>query len=77
MEEKIVTDGLGEKYTLIDEKKQLYRCEEGLTCKRSKHGTFTVVGGRNTWKQEMDFYRRHDNVVSFSRRDPASGPDQG
>jgi len=72
MEEKIVTDGLGEKYIMIDEKKQLYRCEEGLTCKRSKNGTFTVVGGRKTRKQEMDFYRRHDNVVSFSHRDPGS-----
>ena len=72
MEEKIVTDGLGEKYTLIDEKKQLYRCEDGLICRRDKNGRFTIKGGLKTRKQEMDFFWRHDNVVSFSRRDPAS-----
>ena len=71
MEEKIVTDGLGEKYTLIDEKKQLYRSEDGLTYKL-KNGWYTMIGGRNTREQEMDFYRRHDNVVSFSRRDTGS-----
>jgi len=77
MEEKKVTDGLGKKYTLIDEKKQLYRREDGLTCRRDKSGRFTIKGGLKTREQEMAFYRRHDNVVSFSRRDPASGPDQG
>jgi hypothetical protein len=76
MEEKIVTTKQGEILTLIDEKKQLYRSEDGLTYKL-KNGWYTMVGGRNTREQEMDFYRRHDNVVSFSRRDPASGPDQG
>jgi len=72
MEEKIETDGLGKKYILIDEKKQLYRSEDGLTCRRDKNGRFTIKGGLKTRKQEMDFYRRHDNVVSFSHRDPGS-----
>jgi len=74
MEEKKVTTKQGEILTLIDEKKQLYRSEDGLTYKL-KNGWYTMIGGRNTWKQEMDFYRRHDNVVSFSRRTGSSNPD--
>ena len=72
MEEKKVTTKQGEILTLIDEKKQLYRSEDGLTCRRDKSGRFTIKGGLKTREQEMDFYRRHDNVVSFSRRDPGS-----